>query len=385
MEWFFDHLDETKAAFNNEQIKLASKQKFESKVLNLLPEIGNDPKSINANTIGLITNRDSQDRDVKSIDKIIEERNTTNFKRGTRSEFKNFIQEYPNSNENLWTEDNLNILEHWRELYLQAAKNHDCMIYVFPYHKVLRETLRKLGRESIVYDEDQLRALKSESNSYSNPKPVPDPWLPMDGSFSPAIQHITSAVLNFTKTIHLGIHWRYNQDDWSKRCSVLWTKKGLRENPEECGLIDNLSFDKLAENILEIGESIGKSIEKQQTSINIYIAVPPTELSLTYKTLISKIEEKEKSSKSKFNFQFININFPPYSSLLKAYNQCNWFKNYQNDVISLTEQAIMSEVSQFYYFTNESSWSKRVIDRRVVLGREGNFPLMEILEKSQGT
>lgn len=253
------------------------------------------------------------------------------------------------------------------------------------YQGISREVLKNLGRESVIYQNSEIE--KASKAKEENDPVEDDPWIPMDGSFSPIIQDVTKKFISTSGHISIGIHWRYNQDDWSKRCDLSWTKGGVRENPPECNLVTNLDFDKLALNLLDMLMDLNTDVTtfdiNGEKVANIYIAAPPSEITFI-KSLSRHVNFHIKENK---NYDQIRVKIYQIKDLtrlmFKHYSRCPWFSKYQSDAISLAEQAILTQVSAFYFFNTQSSWGKRVVDRRRFLGRLDNLSIIPVLEKSQ--
>ena len=306
---------------------------------------------------------------------------------------------YPNIEHIIWRERDLRLLEHWREIYLNAADKHKCMILVLPFKVIYREVLGGMGRESIVYDNKEISNLRSGLNknldknkdlySDKNEQNV-DEFFPIDGSFSPVIEHIKSTFHKTFGSISVGIHWRYNKGDWSGRCDVNWgvLHQG-RPNPPECKFMDRINYEKLGAKLVALARKLGSIDNDSKKSIKyIYISSPPSELNVT-KKIINQVniylqaDRRWLSSKPTEQPKVKVLNVNSLKGILqKYYINCPWHFNYKQDVISLAEQAILSDAFEFRFFNMDSSWGKRIIDRRNVLGKGRSYSVIPILADS---
>ena len=148
-------------------------------------------------------------------------------------------------------------------------------------------------------------------------------------------------------------------------------KRVTKKPPKECEILPKLDCDKLAENLVNFKANIS----------SVYISSPPSEEAVILK--IIKAAEKLRSNASneknvKFYFGRDLINF-----LDQNYQNCDYYQKYQGEVISFTEQAILSKSRHFLFWSMASSWSKRINDRRrEVFGEKFSSGVMDLLERS---
>ena len=232
-----------------------------------------------------------------------------------------------------WKPENLQdqtwIKKNWQKYYIKAAQSgRKCFILFTPYHSI--------G--------------KSETD---------DTDIPMDADFSKPIKAIEKAFEEKFGKLDIGLHWRYNsndKEDWARRCTEDFVKFTHRENPPECNYMEKLSYKKVAENLI-------KRVSSSKTG-QIYIAAPPRE-----NTTITKIINHAKTINNSIKFLYL---FDLLKVIKSEFNTCKWLRLYKGEIISLAEQAILSSSKEFIYFSIDSSWGRRIIDRRVKL-KEENF------------
>ena len=162
----------------------------------------------------------------------------------------------------------------------------------------------------------------------------------------------------------LGIHWRYNDLDWGKRCRIDGQPKlSIKEEDViQCKLVNssmakNGKFlsPKILANLLK---NWAKKLNIQNPKI--YIATPPTEYKFIEKVehLLNQEEYPQEESHN-LTFQI------DYGKNLENYfsetwpNRCKIQEDYSSEISSLLEQAILEKVGVFFYWPR-STWSDRV-------------------------
>ena len=146
-------------------------------------------------------------------------------------------------------------------------------------------------------------------------------------------------------SLTLGVHWRFSQDDWGQRCDAeIFEREHPNEQmPVECELMNKLNMSTLAQTLA--GYSKGG---------DVYIAAPPSEW--------SRIQELSLVSGDKYDVEVV------YGEMLEEvlatyFGDCEWYKKWKGEILSLVEQAILSGTDEFMEWLN-SSWSGRVRELR---------------------
>ena len=161
--------------------------------------------------------------------------------------------------------------------------------------------------------------------------------------------------------IKLGLHWRFNQGDWSNRCD----EKNPRSQLAECQILSK-GFDKkhLANNLM---------IDSEEDDF-IYLASPPSERKFIGE--IAAFTVGRQVLTGEVLEEFISARF----------DGCDWFEDYLDEVISLVEQALLASGKYFIPWST-SSWSARIIDVRRADRRSSQSPhfanVLEFLSKNK--
>ena len=142
------------------------------------------------------------------------------------------------------------------------------------------------------------------------------------------------------------LHWRYNNEDFNKKCS----KQSLNERPSECKLVKNLSFHKLAQNLQNL---IGDSTDESSKNSKIYLSAPQSSL----KSLSNLFSQSTFTSKNILTSNDLKI------FLEDKYQYHETYRYYAGETISLIEQCMSSKLPIFYYWPG-SAWSERVTKLR---------------------
>ena len=216
----------------------------------------------------------------------------------------------------------------WQSVYKPAIEQYDCLAFNQPFNLI-----RNLEEKYLVADKDAYK-------------------------FSPWIEEIADLVRKDFADVgilpNVGIHWRFNKDDWAERCTLYLNENG--QAPEECSLINNLDYEKFLVNLKSASESSDIS------SKSFYIAAPENE-----KDTMNLL----KQTAEKLNLKIYTLT-DIETILNKRFHTCSWLlrENYKIEVISLVEQEILTKMDVFYDWKG-SSWSDRIRDYR-----------WEILEKA---
>ena len=235
---------------------------------------------------------------------------------------------FKNINDQTWIKQN------WRKYWSAAAKERKCLILFTPYHSI--------GR--------------SEND---------DRDILMDAEFSQPIQAIQQVFQETFGRVDIGLHWRYSfhdKKDWAKRCTGAFVRATHREKPPECEYVKNLDYGKLAKNLIDrvqsgdTNDSTNDSTSESSKPKYIYLASPPNE-----NDTMSEIINHAKTITNKINFLYI---FNLTKIIDTHFNSCKWLSSYREEIISLSEQAILSSSREFIYFSIDSSWGRRIMDRR---------------------
>merc|ERR1711879_471619 len=119
----------------------------------------------------------------------------------------------------------------------------------------------------------------------------------------------------------------------------------------------NLDINKVAEGLSKVRQG------------NIYIAAPLSEKDTI--DSIAKIATWTNVYDSSQLMSWFN----------SSYSNCSFFKEYEGEVVSLTEQAILTEVEEFLLWPT-SSWSARIHDLRKMQGKtQQRESLLDVLEQ----
>ena len=218
----------------------------------------------------------------------------------------------------------------YKELFNKAIEQdgHKCIAFMFPFHFLI-------------------------------------PRVPMDGEFSPVVSNLAEQFIkNVLPDIHgerliIGVHWRYNEKDWSNRCSANWAKDHNGKVDEICGYMEKLDYEKVAANLYKVGSKFATAVTQpvSNESLSIYIASPPSE-----EPKIKKIKQAAQEISTNFKI----YHGPDLEKFIRSenYDTCDYYKNFQGEVVSLTEQAILTSARKFFYLAQTSSWTWRIMDRR---------------------
>lgn len=246
--------------------------------------------------------------------------------------FYDDIAQYPRIEEiqKRYAEGDNFVRQTWRETFRYAAQDNRCLMFVLPFRTII--------------------------------KPPREIWSPAPAyEYSPIVKEVAESFIKaFGGNIKTGAHWRYNKGDWSHRCAT----GGSKKLPEECKLMDHLNYKKVAQNLCDVAE-------KSTQGADIYIAAP-----LSERDIIAQVASNATNGIRIFNSNQM-VEFAQ-----KKYGLCEWFPAYEGEIISLVEQAILSQVKEFMPWPT-SSWSSRIGDYRAKIGlRNSRYNLMEIFGKS---
>ena len=148
--------------------------------------------------------------------------------------------------------------------------------------------------------------------------------------------------------------------DWSHRCAT----GGSKKLPEECKLMGNLDYKK-------VGHELSRISVKACNTADIYIAAPLSEINVITQVATNATD----------GIRIYNSN-QMLEFARNKYGACEWFDAYEGEIISLVEQAILSQAQEFLPWP-VSSWSSRIGDYRGKMGLRGSrYDLMEIFKKS---
>lgn len=248
-----------------------------------------------------------------------------------RLEFLPEIMQYPNITEikKRYGDGDSFVRDGWKDIFKPVPEKHKCIIFVLPFRTIIKPP----------------RILFNKNEAYE---------------YSPVVKQITNDIItNLGGNIDLGVHWRYNKGDWSHRCSATSSKQ-----PPECKMMSKLNYKKVAEKLCQISKTAtgGK---------NIYIAAPLSEI-----RIIEQVASNATSGIKIFN----SNQMMQYAS--DKYGACSWFQDYEGEIISLVEQAIMSQVKEFLPWPT-SSWSSRINDYRQKIHKWGSrYNLMQVFSES---
>lgn len=222
------------------------------------------------------------------------------------------------------------VTTHWEEIFQRALENgHQCILFVLPFRIVHYQDLYQQ-----IYENASLghRVLK----------------------FSPLISEIGEKFFaeKLKSRLSLGLHWRYNQGDWSRRCEV---EKTIMPH-EECGVMGNIDFKKLSQILVNLAE----------TDTFIYVAAPLTEIDT-----VKKLANHSNDKNIKFIFSDTLLEF-----FKQHYQACEWYEFYLDDVISLVEQHLLYNSVHFLLWP-KSSWSSRISRLRGVANLAGRTPRLQ--------
>lgn len=219
----------------------------------------------------------------------------------------------------------------WEKIFAKAEHKR-CVVFVMPFRSISNVPHYKRVTKSEVFD------------------------------FSPIIRELHYEFTSIYTDIKLGVHWRFNQNDWSKRCNSPDNSQNS-EMPIECSLINKLNSTKLVKNLMAYANAG-----------TVYIAAPNSEW--------DKMSELAILARKYFNFRII------YGEMLEEvlvseYRECEWFGDWKGEVLSLVEQAIMRVSDEFIYWPS-SSWSGRVRDLRKMfkMDKVGETTSIQLLEQS---
>lgn len=235
----------------------------------------------------------------------------------------------------LLEQSNVNILDlNYHDLFRLVSAKYECLIFVEPYQSI---------SDTNINDISTLTALNTPLNNFE---------------YSRVIRTIRAQFLQHHGSLAVGAHWRYNSGDWSNRCRPGWGKSKNKTNPLECQIMPYLNFNKVAYNFNQLALKIGRHPSDQLS--NIYIAAPIEEMDT-----INKIKERSEHK----------VNLLTLIDLLKFIDQnfyhCAWWHNYRGEVVSLTEQALLTSAEYFLWWP-VSSWSYRILDLRNKIREENN-------------
>ena len=206
---------------------------------------------------------------------------------------------------------------------------------------------------------------------------------PLTFSFSPEIENAATKFLQTIKYLTVGVHWRYNNNDFNNKCA----KRAPKDRPQECKLVKNIDFKKLAKNLFVFSNFL-----------NIYVAAPATsvksllplstfsgdEFSQENNSNASK-ESEDSDYEGESNQRFTSKIYT--SKDLKKFLDENFenhefYKHYEGEAVSLVEQCILSKLDYFYPWP-VSAWSIRVLTVRERNGLGNRMDLFKLLENSQ--
>lgn len=246
-----------------------------------------------------------------------------------KAKFQSQIKQYPNISEiqSRYKEGDNFVRDTWQLTFKKAIdEGNKCMIFVLPFRTILRPA----------------HNLLSNKEAYQ---------------YSPIVAKIAQDFIQKSGQIDVGAHWRYNKGDWSHRCASHNTRP-------ECKMMHKLNYQKVAENLCDI------SI-KAARGKNIYIAAPLSEIGI-----INQV-----STNATHNIKIFNSN-NMISYAKSAYSGCKWFHDYTGEIISLVEQAILTQVKEFLPWPT-SSWSSRIGDFRSKIGLRGSrYDLFKLFSES---
>lgn len=216
------------------------------------------------------------------------------------------VRVFPNIEEIKGDDGAEKVQANWENYYADGA-DQKCVVFVLPFRTILHPSTEM--------------TLPNQAYDYSS-----------------LINTLAHGFLRQFTGITLGVHWRYNRGDWSHRC--------YRANkPPECSIMKNLDLEKVSPALSQIREG------------NIYIAAPLSEL--------DTIEKVAQSAPS-------GVKVYDSSQLMKwitdNYSDCSFFKDYEGEVVSLTEQALLTAIPEFLLWPT-SSWSARIHDLRKQQGK----------------
>ena len=221
------------------------------------------------------------------------------------------------------------VKNNWQNIFAKADDK-KCVIFIMPFRSISNVPHFKRVTKSEVFD------------------------------FSPMIRELHYEFTSIYTDIKLGVHWRFNRNDWSKRCGSTFDQASV---PVECTLINKLNTTKLVQNLLDYSNSG-----------TVYVAAPISEW--------KKISELAVIARTQFNYRII------YGKMLQevlwsGYQECKWFSDWNGEVLSLVEQAIMRAAEDFIYWPS-SSWSGRVRDLRKMfkMDKIGDTTSISLLEQS---
>ena len=271
-----------------------------------------------------------------------------NVKFGENMEIYPDINIFKKNCEGIPLNDKTWIKSNWKKYYTEAAKSRKCLVLLGPY--------RTIGKNDDINQD-----------------------IPLDADFNKPVKAIAKKFLEKYGKMTLGLHWRYNEQDWSKRCTNRFVERTLRENPIECKYMKDLSYDKLARQLMSKARNItDDKMDKSNQTTYLYLASPPA-MNLTMKRMAKYASSHTTNGNITFLYQKHLLEL-----LDENFKSCKWLNLYRNEIASLAEQAILVSSKEFIYFSLDSSWGRRIIDRRARLKEEnihdGNYKVSYVLD-----
>lgn len=236
--------------------------------------------------------------------------------------------------------------------------------------------------------------------------------------FSPEIKEATDKFMSTIKYLTVGVHWRYNNNDFNSKCA----KRAPKDRPQECKLVKNIDFKKFATNlfmrsnfldiyvaapvtsvqslkILETftGEEIRQKVKQQQEE---YAKLHPKKSADNENlgpggnsTNLSKKEKEQQQEEAMLNEFAHFAGQGNYKSRIYTathlkkfldanYENAEFYKYYEGETVSLIEQCILSRLEYFYPWP-VSAWSMRVLLARDRFSLRNRMDLFKLLEESQ--
>lgn len=158
---------------------------------------------------------------------------------------------------------------------------------------------------------------------------------------------------------YIGIHWRYDDDDWSGHCRM---KKIKPKYQEICDFLPLIKAVDIAAGVKTIYEQTLKKARYHSLPVPVYVAMPST---------LNDFGQDVMNELIKMNNDFVRPTIPLKSFLSKNYKTC-WRKNkWTNigEILSLSEMELMHKSSWFFY-SKGTTWSRNVRSLRTVMKKE---------------